>query len=157
MSNWSDFDNKMDKNFIDDVKNTATSSGDFEEIPLGKYEVAISSMELKESKKGYPMVTTVFKIVEGQYTNRLIFKNSVVYMGDENDKLRMNSELNFLKSLGTTKTVSFEGFAKFEKLIEEIFDEIETNKIEYLLKISERKGFRIYNIEEIFEDEDVPF
>lgn len=152
MSNWADFDNKMDKNFVNDVKNIETSSGVFEELPLGTYEVAISSMELKESKKGYPMVTTVFKVVEGRYTNRLIFKNSVVYMGDENDKLRMNSELNFLKSLDTTKSVSFEGFVKFEKLIEEIFDEIETDKIEYLLRISERNGFRIYTIEDIFED-----
>lgn len=156
MSNWEQFDKSIDKNLINDIKNTASSSGDFEELPLGKYEVEISSMELKESKKGYPMVATCFRVVDGKFTNRLIFKNSVVYMGDENDKYRMNNELNFLKSLGTDKTVVFDGFVNFEKLVNEIFTEIQNNKLEYLLEITERKGFRNYAIKEIFE-EDIPF
>lgn len=169
MSNWEQFDKSMDKNLLNDVKNTAAkNTGDFEELPLGKYEVAVSSMELKESKKGYPMVATCFKVVAGDYENRLIFKNSVVYMGDQNDKYRMSSELKFLKSLGSSKVVVFDGFVKFEKLVTDIFNEIDSNGLEYLLEITEKKGFRNYTIKEIYEpepkinepinnEEDIPF
>lgn len=167
MSNWEQFDKSMDKGLLDDIKNTAANTGDFEELPLGKYEVAVSSMELKESKKGYPMVATCFKVVAGDYENRLIFKNSVVYMGDQNDKYRMSSELKFLKSLGSSKQVVFDGFVKFDRLVTDIFNEIDSNGLEYLLEITEHKGFRNYTIKEIYEpepkakaqddEEDIPF
>lgn len=159
MSNWADFDSKVSADFVNDVKNASVNSGDFEELPLGSYEVAVTSMELKTSKAGDPMVATCFKIVEGEYENRLIFKNSVVYKGDDKDTFRISNELKFLKSLGTSYNVSFEGFAKFDSLIQSIFAEISKNKIEYLLEIVERKGFRNYIIREIYEDEkgDLPF
>lgn len=162
---WQDFDKMMDQNLISDVKNTAenNNSSEFSELPLGTYEVAITSMELKESKKGYPMVSTVFKVVAGDYTNRLIFKNSVVYMGDQNDKYRLASELKFLQSLGTRKIISFEGFEAFNKLIREIYDIVDGTGLEYLLEIGEKKGFRNYTIKEIYEpetavkDDEIPF
>lgn len=155
MSNWGEFDKKVDKNLLDDVKDVASkNTGDFEELPLGSYEVAVSSMELKESKsKGYPMVTTVFKVVNGDYENRLIFKNSVIYMGDHNDKYRLSSEMKFLKSLGSSKVVTFDGFSQFDRLVTDIFNEINSVGLEYLLEITEKKGYRYYTIREIYEPE----
>ena len=49
-----------------DVKEVEENGGNFEyrEVPLGEYEVKIDKMELKESKKGDPMFTCWFKVLE---------------------------------------------------------------------------------------------
>lgn len=49
------------------------NSGDYDEVPVGTYEVKIDKMEAKKSKSGNPMVSIWFKILEGQYKNSLIF------------------------------------------------------------------------------------
>lgn len=150
---WTKFDKEMNQNFLNNV-NDLSKTATYEELPLGKYEVAITSMELKESKKGNPMVTTVFKVLKGQYKGRLIFKNQVIYMGDENDKYRIQAELRFLKSLTTSQEIVFNGLESFDKLIGDVFDEIESHSLEFLLEIGKKNGFRNYKIKEVF---DTPF
>lgn len=151
MSIWQEFDNKINSNFVNEVKNTVESNADFEDLPLGRYEVAINSMALKESKKGNPMIATCFKVVEGVFKNRLIFKNSVIYVGDENDTYRLSNELRFLKSLGYPKEkIVFTSFSQFDNLIIDIYNYIKDNQLEHLLEISERNGFKNYTIREIY-------
>ena len=38
-------------------------SGDYKDVPTGTYEVKIEKMEIKESKKGDPMLSVWFKIL----------------------------------------------------------------------------------------------
>ena len=45
---WEEFDQSIDtKGLIEDAKAAAEGNGDFDEVPVGKYEVAVSKMELK--------------------------------------------------------------------------------------------------------------
>lgn len=156
---WEKFDKNFDENFLNDVNEQAKKGNTFEELPLGKYEVAIDSMELTESKAGDPMVKYCFTVVQGDYEGRKIFRNQLVYKGDEHDKKRIGAELTFLKKLGTSRTISFEGFAKFDNLIKEVFKEIDKVGLEYLLEIKENKGYRYFDIVEVFEpeSEETPF
>lgn len=155
MSNWDRFDRKIDNKFLNEIETDNLSNDNFEELPLGKYEVSLESMELKESKKGDPMVATVFKVVQGDYKGRLIFKNTVIYRGDEHDKLRIQNELRFLKSLDTNEDIFFKNFSQFAMLIEVVFKSVKEAKLEYLLEITERKNFRYYTIKEVFETDEV--
>lgn len=63
----------------------------------------------------------------------------------------------FLRSLGTKNEVEFETYSQYEKLIDDIFDDIDGDGLEYLLDYGEYKNKRgnvypTFKIKEIFED-----
>ena len=50
-------------------------SGDFGIIPVGNYNFIIEKCEEKETKSGNKMLVISFKIMSGDYANRIIFEN----------------------------------------------------------------------------------
>ena len=159
MSNWQNFDLKIDNNLLNDIANASTNSGEFEELPLGRYEVKINSMELTQSKKGDPMTKTIFEVVQGQYKGRYIFKNSVIYKGDRNDAWRLKQEIDFINSLQPSNQVNFYSFSDFEKQVSDAFADVNSRKLEYLIEIKEKNNFRIYSVVEVYRPrgDDTPF
>lgn len=115
-------------------------SGEFVEVPKGDYEVAITKLELAESKKGLPMMKCWFKIVAGDFQGQLIFMNQNVTSG-----YGLHVVNEFLESLESGITIVFEDFVKYADLIESVFHAIEGN--EYQLAYGENaKGFSTYTI-----------
>ena len=159
MSNWQNFDLKIDNNLLNDIANASSNNSEFEELPLGRYEVKINSMELTQSKNGDPMTKTIFEVVQGQYKGRFMFKNSVIYKGDSKDAWRLKQELNFINSLQPRNEVNFYSFSDFEKQISEAFADISSRKLEYLVEIKEKNNFRTYSIVEVYRprSDDTPF
>ena len=159
MSNWQNFDLKIDNNLLNDIANASSNSGEFEELPLGRYEVKINSMELTQSKNGDPMTKTILEVVQGQYKGRYMFKNSVIYKGDRNDAWRLKQELNFINSLQPTNQVNFYSFSDFEKQVSNAFADITSRKLEYLVEIKEKNNFRTYSVIEVYRPraDDAPF
>lgn len=150
MANWGKYENIDAKKLNDEVQELG--DGDFEDLPKGKYEVEITNMELKPTKeKGYPMLAVSFKVLEGEYKNRLIFMNQVVIMGDKNDAIRLKVANSFLQSLDSGVAINFESVRGYEELIGAIFDAVKQKGYEYLLELGERKGFTTYKIVEVFE------
>ena len=159
MSNWQNFDLKIDNTLLNDIANASSNSGEFEELPLGRYEVKINSMQLTQSKNGDPMTKTIFEVVQGQYKGRYMFKNSVIYKGDRNDAWRLKQELNFINSLQPNSQVNFYSFSDFEKQISNAFADINSRKLEYLIEIKEKNNFRTYSLIEVNKPkgDDTPF
>ena len=159
MSNWQNFDLKIDNTLLNDLANASSNNSDFEELPLGRYEVKINSMELTQSKNGDPMTKTIFEVVQGQYKGRYMFKNSVIYKGDSKDAWRLKQELNFINSLQPRNEVNFYSFSDFEKQISNAFADINSRKLEYLIEIKEKNNFRTYSIVEVYRPraDDTPF
>lgn len=159
MSNWQNFDLKIDNNLLNDIANASTNSGEFEELPLGRYEVKINSMELTQSKKGDPMTKTIFEVVQGQFKGRYIFKNSVIYKGDRNDAWRLKQEIEFINSLQPINQVNFYSFSDFEKQVSNAFADVNSRKLEYLIEIKEKNNFRTYSVVEVYRprSDDTPF
>ena len=155
MSKWDKF-STIDAKALNEQANSLGDS-DFEEVPNGKYEVSLDSLELTTSKKGYPMVKARFTILEGEFKRRKLFFNQVVFMGDDNDKYRLHSANVFLRSLGSGLPVSFSGFDDYDALITAIADKCAATDseggAEYLLELGERRGYKTYTILERFEDE----
>lgn len=154
MTDWGKFENVDVENLNKDV--SELGDGEYPEIPCGKYEVAVDSMELKPTKeKGYPMLAVCFTILEGQFKKQKIFMNQVVLMGDTNDKYRVRTANAFLSSLGSDLKVSFDGIHQYEKLVDDIFTAIDG--LEYLLEMKDSKPtkdgrvFKNYKIVEIYE------
>ena len=159
MSNWQNFDLKIDNNLLNDIANASNNNSDFEELPLGRYEVKINSMELTQSKNGDPMTKTIFEVVQGQFKGRYMFKNSVIYKGDSKDAWRLKQELNFINSLQPRNEVNFYSFSDFEKQVSNAFADINSRKLEYLVEIKEKNNFRTYSIVEVYRPrcDDTPF
>ncbi|MYL57386.1 DUF669 domain-containing protein [Virgibacillus halodenitrificans] len=155
---WSKFDKKVDLEALqDDVKEVEENGGgDFQDVPEGQYEVAVEKMELTESKKGDPMLTIWFEIVEGEFEGQKIFYNGV--MQSQNDKafgfqVHRNNEM--LRALWDCEKddVKFTGFQDYADLVLDVHEDID-GQFEYLLEKSvDKKGYDQYKIEEVFEVE----
>ncbi|KAA0777641.1 DUF669 domain-containing protein [Bacillus sp. BB51/4] len=156
--NWGKFDKKIDLEALAaDVKEVEENGGgDFEPLPDGQYEVAVEKLELTESKKGDPMLTIWFKIVEGDYEGQRLFYNKV--MQPQNDKafgfqVHQNNEM--LRALWDCDKddVKFLSFGEYADLVLDIHEDID-GQFEYLLsKETDKNGFDQFKILEVFEVE----
>jgi hypothetical protein len=132
---------------VAEIEKNGVKKGDFPEVPVGKYEVKIKSLELGESKNGDPMLKASFKILKGAYTGQRLFMNNVLTSRQRN----IHDANEFLRSLETDVTVEWEGsFTKYQETILDVFEA--TSGLEYDLDFSKtEKGFPIYEIIGVYE------
>lgn len=141
---FSKYDKQIDLEALkEDIEDSANS--DFEEVPLGTYEVAITKLKLSESKKGDPMVQVWFKIVSGEYNGRLLFMNQVITRG-----FQIHIVDEFLRSLDSGIDIHFDSYSQYNKLLMDVFEAIDGN-FEFALRYGENKGFNTFEITDIFE------
>lgn len=129
-----------------DVEEAAKNGGgDYEEVPHGTYEVKIDKMELKESKKGDPMLTVWFKILEGEHRNSMIFMNQVITRG-----FQIHLANEFLRSLQTGVNVEFHDYAQYNETIMDVAEAVDG--LEFALEYGEnKKGYNTFKVLEVFE------
>ncbi len=148
------WDKEIDtEGLANDVKEAAANgTGEFKEVPHGDYEVAVQQMELKASKKGDPMVSIWFKILDGEFKNSIIFFNQVITQGFQvhivNEMLRkMMSESTDSELI---EEIEFKSYKQYGNLIMDIFEAINEN-FEYVLSYKKgKKDFSTYEIKEVF-------
>ena len=133
----------------EDVKNADANGGNFPEIPKGKYEVELASLEMKPTKKdGRPMVSLSFKILTGEYKGQRLFENKVIYQ-TKNDAQMIKSVIGFLDSLDSGVDIDFHGYEQFDNLMLEIFEAVE-GKNEYAVEYDPDAFFKM-SIDEVFD------
>lgn len=147
---WNEFDKAINtKELQNEIKEAAENGGgNYKEVPVGKYEVAVEKMELVKSKKGDPMVTIWFKVVgkDDPYKGSLIFMNQVITQGFQ---IHIVNEI--LRSMDTGIDVHFDTYSQYGNLLMDIHEAID-KKVEFALDYSENnKGYRIFEIEEVFD------
>lgn len=145
--NWEEFDKDVDiENLEKDIEKASTGDFSGEDVPCGKYEVKITKLELTQSKKGDPMLSIWFQIINGEQKDRFIFMNQVVLQG-----FQIHTANEFLRSLETDENVEFKGYAKYNILILNIYEKIVNN--EYELDYGEnKKGYKTFKILQKFEN-----
>lgn len=144
---WDQFDATVDtKALADDVKNSSDSPN-YEEVPVGNYEVAIDKLELIASKAGKPMGTVWFKVLTGDYQNQRLFYNQVL-----EKPFQIHSFNEFLRSLGTGMEVEFSTYRQYGNLLMDIHEKISEDHLEYAISYQKNgKGYPVYKVEEVFE------
>lgn len=134
-----------------DVEAAKEGNGNYEDVPVDSYEVAVEKLELKASKEGKPMLSVWFKILVGDYEGRLLFMNQMLNSGFGIHKCN-----EFLKKLESNLDVQFEDFGQYGKLIEDIKTDI-TGKHEYLVEfskyVSKGKTYNQYEIKKVYDCE----
>ena len=129
-----------------DVKDAQDNKGEYEAVPHGEYEVKVDKMELKSSKKGDPMVSIWFTILEGKYKNSKLFLNQVIVKGFQ---IHIVNEL--LKSMKTDLNIEFVDYKQYAELLLDVAEECDTNNLEFALKYEDNKGYDKFTITEVFE------
>jgi len=147
---YSKFDKQVDvEGLKKDVKEAQENggSGDYKEVPFGEYEVSVDKMELSESKKGDPMVSIWFKILEGEYKNSRLFFNQVITKG-----FQIHQANELLRSMDTGIEIDFESYSQYGQLLMDVHEAIDGN-LEFAIKYEDNKGYAKYTITEVFEVE----
>lgn len=150
---WEKFDAQVDlAGLEEDVNNASDGNKEFEDIPVGKYEVALKSIDLKMTKKSNkPMMTSTFKVLVGKYKGQQIWVNQVVENGQQ-----ISIGLRFINSMKPAEEVTFTKEKGYAGLEEDLFNAAKDikQKYEFVLDYSENdKGYSTYKIEEVFEVE----
>ena len=129
-----------------DVKDTQDNKGEYEAVPHGEYEVKVDKIELKSSKKGDPMVSIWFTILEGKFKKSKLFLNQVVTKGFQ---IHIVNEL--LKSMKTDLNIEFVDYKQYAELLLDVAEECDANNLEFALKYEDNKGYDKFTITEVFE------
>lgn len=134
---------KMEKDLEEIKKN---GGGDYPEIEPGEYVVKVEKMELKASKKGDPMLSIMFRIVEGEHKKACIFYNQVILQA-----FQIHLANEFLNSMETDVEAAFHGnYEEYNNIILDIAEACD--KLEFLLEYGENsKGYKTYKIKEVYE------
>lgn len=122
------------------------SDREFEKVPHGTYEVKVDKIELKATKKGDPMVSVWFTILEGQYKKQKLFMNQVITQG-----FQIHIVNDFLRSMGTNLDVEFIDYQQYADLLLDVAEACDEQKLEFAIKYEDNKGYDKFTITEVFE------
>jgi hypothetical protein len=126
---------------------------DNEEVPEGEYRVKVESAISKESKAGNEMVELKFRVLDGKYKNRLIWKH---YSLDGEDSIK-----RFGKDLLRCGESDLK-WSEFKGAVERLLDK----ELKIAIKINVKGDQRFRNVyiikklssfESILNDSDLPF
>ena len=129
-----------------DIKDAQDNNREYDEVPHGEYEVKLDKLELKATKKGDPMVSAWFTILQGKYKNNKLFMNQVVTQG-----FQIHIVNTFLKSMGTDLVIEFVDYKQYAELLLDVAEECDANNLEFVIKYEDNKGYDKFTITEVFE------
>lgn len=128
-----------------DVEEAKNNSGD---IPKGTYIVGIDKMEIRATKDGRPMFFIQCRVKEGEYENKCVFMNRVIY-GTKNDGSMIQSVITLLDKLETETIPEFNGYQDFVDVVADIYEEIQ-GKVECEIDY-DKDAFNSVSIKEVFD------
>ena len=129
-----------------DIKDAQDNNKEYEEVTHGEYEVKLDKLELKATKKGDPMVSAWFTILEGKYKKSKLFMNQVVTQG-----FQIHIVNEFLRSMQTDIDVDFEDYKQYADLLLDVAEFCDENNLEFAIKYEDNKGYDKFTITEVFE------
>jgi len=129
-----------------EINNHQVKKSEFEEIPEGVYEVKVEKMEIRESKKGDPMFSVWFRVIEGKYKNGLIFFNKLLTQSF------LISQCNqMMQSFRTGTQIEFQDYVQYNQVIEEVFERMTTNRLEYAINyVKDKNGYTCIEVTDVF-------
>ena len=131
-----------------EVEEAAAGSTNYEDVPVGEYEVSIEKMELVATKEtGKPMLSVWFNILTGEHKGQKIFMNQVITQG-----FQIHIANEFLRSLDSGIDVDFDGnYEHYNNTILDIMEVVD-KQLEFLLDYGEnKKGYNTFKIKEVYE------
>lgn len=122
-------DLKQLKKDAEEIKKNG-GTGEYNEVPAGAYVAKCERLEIRATKDGRPMLSSMFRIVKGDQKKRCIFMNRVLY-GTKNDANMIASALGWIESLEPEidAPIVFENYDQFADLVMDVAEDI--SELEY--------------------------
>lgn len=144
--------NKFNKQLPEDMKEqveAASNGGDYEDVPVGAYEVELNTLELKESSTGKPMLSAWLQIIGGNYDKQMLFYNQVI-----NNAFGIHNANEFLKSLESGVDVVWQDdYEAYDNMVSDIKEAVDASENTFKCEYSKsKKDFGIFKITEIYEN-----
>lgn len=130
-----------------DVQEAGNGNGEYDEIPVGTYEMKPIKGEVRENSKHLPMVSIRFRIVSGEYKNRLVFYNQTITQG-----FQIGIVNKFLRDLDVLDEVEFRDYGQYHNLIMDAVEAVEENGLTYKVEYGKKNDFPTFAIKEVFEN-----
>lgn len=160
----SKFNNVYDVNALaeslNEIKQNSNNSGEYPEVPVGKYEVKIEKVELGATREGVPMGKIQFRIHDGEFKKQCLFYNQVLVGKDKNtgqlSAFGIHKFNEFLRSLdpiteqGIELPIEFKDFDQYEQLLLDVAECVES--LVYEIQYGKNNDFPTFKILNIFED-----
>lgn len=133
---WTAFDSKLDNEIMNqlDKLESGESVNEYEEVPVGQYEVVVEKMELTESKNHNPMTVVWLRIVAGPFKNSMLFNHMVM-----KEKFGIHRAKEFIRKLDPSSPVKFESFTQWDIYLKGVAEEI-CCQASYVLDYGENKA-----------------
>ena len=128
-----------------DIKDAQDNNKEFEAVSHGEYEVKLDKLELKATKKGDPMVSAWFTILNGKYKKSKLFMNQVVTQG-----FQIHIVNTFLNSMSTGLNIEFVDYKQYAELLLDVAEFCDENNLEFAIKYEDNKGYDKFTITEVF-------
>lgn len=150
MSVFDKWNKNVNADFMKDLDaQESGQGGNYDNPPYGTYEVKIEKMELKESKKGDPMLQVLFKVLAGEQKGKTILMNQVILQ-----PFQIHIANDFLRSLDTDIEVKFKDYGQYNEVILDVMEAVSAQKLEFALEFAENdKGYNVFTIKEVFDAE----
>ena len=129
-------------------KDVEDSKNNFSDVPKGTYIVSVEKMEVGETKDHRTMFKMQCKIKEGEFKNRNLFMNRVIY-GTKNDGTMIQSVLTLLEKFATNTLPEFAGYNAFVDNVLDIYEEIQ-GKVELEIDY-DADAFNSISIKEVYD------
>lgn len=129
-------------------KDVEDSKNNFSDVPKGTYIVSVEKMEVGETKDHRPMFKMQCKVKEGEFKNRNLFMNRVIY-GTKNDGAMIQSVLTLLEKFATNTLPEFAGYNAFVDNVLDIYEEIQ-GKVELEIDY-DADAFNSISIKEVYD------
>lgn len=144
---WTNYEKTVDMEALKkEMEEADALPEEYDEVPNGTYEVKIDKMMLKKSKKGQPMTSIWFRILEGKFKNHILFYNRVLSEG-----WMISKDKKFLQSLDPDFKVEFTDYDPYGEVIQKVSESC--NGLVYELDYSENEdGYPTFKIKKVFED-----
>lgn len=149
---FSKFDQQVDTKKLaqeaEEIKKNG-GTGDYPEIEEGDYVCKAEKLEVKETKDGRPMLSAMFRIIEGKHKKQCLFFNRVLY-GTQNDANMIAGALTWLDELEPeVGPIVFETYSKFSDLVMDIAEDISelTYEVHY-----NPKAFNSIKVNDVYEN-----
>jgi hypothetical protein len=120
-----------------------------EDVPKGTYICDLVKMEIGATKKdNRPMFIIQVKVLEGEYKNRNLFMNRVIY-GTKNDGSMIQSVQTILEKFETGIDTTFRGYMAFVDTVADIYENVQ-GIVELEIDWDE-KAFNSISIKEVYD------
>lgn len=135
---------------LDEIqKSVEEAKNNSQNLPKGTYIVEPVKMEIgatKQDKK--PMFTLQVKVVEGEFKNRNLFMNRVIY-GTKNDGAMIQSVQTILDKFETGIDTTFKGYNAFIDTVADVYENVQ-GLVELEIEWDE-KAFNSISIQEVYD------